>query len=126
MLTGVKAFFPQQFGDGKIMVEIACEPQVTCNYDQPSFKAYLARWMAATMQLVPFTFDTLQALLQTSAQGAAGQCSGGTNGETCGRSWYTNTWDGQKGVGEQMSALSVIQANLINKVSPPVTQASGG
>ena len=108
------------------MVEVACEPEGTCNLDQPSFKAYLARWMAATTQLVPYTYDTIQPLLKSSAQGAAGQCSGGTNGQTCGRTWYSTTWDQKSGVGEQMSALSVIQANLISKVAAPVTQDSGG
>ncbi len=119
-------FFPQQYGAGKIMVEVACEPEVTCNNDQPSFKAYLSRWMAATTQLAPFTYDTIQPLLKTSAQGAAGQCSGGDNGQTCGRTWYKSTWDRKFGVGEQMSALSIIQANLITKVAAPVTQNSGG
>ena len=125
-MTGMGIFFPQQYGGGQIMVEVACEPEVTCNYDQPSFKAYLSRWMAATTQLAPFTYDTLQPLLHSSAQGAAGQCSGGNNGQTCGRMWYQSTWDGKSGVGEQMSALSVIQANLISKVAPPVTQNVGG
>lgn len=119
-------FFPQQYGNGQIMVEVACEPEVTCDYDQPSFKAYLSRWMAAATQLAPFTYDTIQPLLNTSAQGAAGQCSGGNDGQTCGRMWYKSTWDGRSGVGEQMSALSVIQANLISKVAAPVTQNSGG
>ena len=108
------------------MVEVACEPQQSCNYDQPSFKAYLSRWMAATIQLAPFTESVLTQKLHDSAVGAAGQCSGGTDGVTCGRTWHTNTWDGKFGVGEQMSALSVIQANLISKVKPPVSQASGG
>ncbi len=108
------------------MQEIACEPQMTCNYDQPSFKAYLARWMAATTQIAPFTYDFIQPKLHASAQGAAAQCSGGTSGTTCGRMWYKSTWDGKMGVGEQMSAMSVIQANLISKVAPPVTASKGG
>lgn len=108
------------------MVEIACETQGTCNYDQPSFKAYLSRWMAATTQLASFTSDALLPKLKTSAQGAAGQCSGGSDGTTCGRAWYSNQWDSKKGVGEQMSAMSVIQANLITKVGPPVTANKGG
>ena len=108
------------------MQEIACEPQGTCDYDQPSFKAYLARWMAATTQIAPFTSTFINPKLHDSAQGAAGQCSGGTDGTTCGRTWNTKTWDGKYGVGEQMSALSVIQANLIAKVSTPVTSVSGG
>lgn len=108
------------------MVEIACEPQQTCNYDQPSFKAYLSRWLAATSQLAPFTYDYVKPKLRDSAIGAAGQCVGGTDGETCGRSWHSKTFDGKYGVGEEMSALSVIQSNLITKVKPPVTQSSGG
>ena len=108
------------------MVEIACEPQVTCNYDQPSFKAYLSRWMAATTQLVPYTYDTVFNKLSASAQGAAGQCSGGPNGNNCGRFWYQKQFDGKLGVGEEMSALSIIQNQLISKVDPPVTAKQGG
>ena len=108
------------------MQEIACEPQGTCNYDQPSFKAYLSRWMAATTQIAPFTVPIISPKLHDSAAGAAGQCSGGPDGKTCGRTWNSKTWDGHSGVGEQMSALSVIQANLISKVSAPVSAASGG
>ena len=125
MLNGSQVFFPAQFG-GNIMQEIACEPQVTCNYDQPSFKAYLSRWMAATTQLAPFTATFINQKLHDSAMGAAGQCVGGTDGVTCGRTWNSKTWDGKYGVGEEMSALSVIQGNLISKVQAPVTQASGG
>ena len=126
LLNGSMAFFPSQYGGGEIMVEVACEPQGTCDYDQPSFKAYLSRWMAATVQLAPFTANFILPKLNACAQGAAQQCSGGTDGVTCGRQWYSSTWDGKYGVGEQMSALSVIQANLITKVGPPVTQDSGG
>ncbi|KAG8531415.1 uncharacterized protein KY384_003044 [Bacidia gigantensis] len=125
LLNGTQAFFPTQYG-GNTMVEIACEPQQTCNYDQPSFKAYLSRWMAATTQLAPFTFDFIKDKLRDSANGAAGQCDGGTDGMTCGRTWHSTTWDGKYGVGEQMSALSVIQSNLISKVSGPVTSDNGG
>ena len=108
------------------MVEIACESQGTCNYDQPSFKAYLSRWMAATTQIAPFTSGFIMPKLQASANGAAKQCSGGSNGQTCGRQWYNPQWDTKMGVGEQMSALSIIQGNLISKVAAPVTANTGG
>lgn len=126
MLNGTQVFFPSEYGSGNVMVEIACEPQSTCNHDQPSFKAYLSRWMAATTQIAPFTSIFIIPKLQTSAKGAAAQCSGGSDGKTCGRHWYSSTWDGKQGVGEQMSALSIIQANLITKVPPPFTANSGG
>ena len=112
------------------MVEVACEtqgPQGTCNNDQPSFKAYLARWMAATIQLAPFTREFILPKLKASAVGAAGQCSGAPRGNTmCGRKWFQTQWDNNQGVGEQMSALSVIQANLIDKVPGPVSLEQGG
>jgi len=108
------------------MVEVACEPKENCDNDQPSFKAYLSRWMAATTQLAPFTTDLVMTKLRASAQGAAAQCSGGTDGVTCGRRWTQPNWDQKYGVGEQMSALSVIQANLISKVVAPVTNDTGG
>lgn len=125
LLDATDIFFPTQFG-GDIMVEVACEPQGTCNNDQPSFKAYLARWMAATAQIAPFTEPTIMKKLRESARGAAKQCSGGPQGRTCGRKWTDSVWDGRTGVGEEMSALSVIQANLIQKVPPPLTANTGG
>ena len=44
----------------------------------------------------------------------------------CGRRWYQSAWDGQFGVGEQMSAMSVFQNNLIGDAKPPVTLTKGG
>lgn len=125
MLKGVEQFFPPQYGKD-VMVEIACEPTQTCNHDQPSFKAYLSRWMAAATQIAPFTANIIMPKLQASAKGAAAQCVGGGDGNTCGRSWYSNKWDGKTGVGEEMSAMSVIQANLITKVAAPFTHNTGG
>jgi len=125
ILNGSEIFFPRDFG-GNIISEVACEPRQSCNNDQPSFKAYLSRWMAATTQLAPFTTDVVMTKLQASAKGAAAQCSGGTDGVTCGQRWYQAQWDGKYGVGEQMSALSVIQSNLISKVTSPVTNNTGG
>lgn len=53
--------------------------------------------------------------------------SGGTDGVTCGEHWYENaTWDGSYGVGQQMSALSVIQSNLIGTAADLVTNTTGG
>jgi len=122
LTNGSDIFFPTR----DIMDEVTCEPTQTCNVDQPSFKAYLSRWMAATVQIAPFTEAAIMRRLKASAIGAAGQCSGGANGRICGRRWAETTWDGKSGVGEQMSALSVIQATLIQKVKPPVTADTGG
>ncbi len=110
------------------MYEQACETVNTvgtCDTDQQSFKAYLSRWMAATAKLVPAYHDTIMAKLKTSAAAAASQCSGGTDGVTCGEHWY-EAYDGNYGLGQQMSALSVIQGLLIDDAPQLVTNTTGG
>jgi mannan endo-1,6-alpha-mannosidase len=57
---------------------------------------------------------------------AAQSCTGGNDGVTCGHKWWTEGWDGQYGVGEQMSALEVIQSNLIERVKGPLSSETGG
>lgn len=52
--------------------------------------------------------------LTASAKAAALQCSGRKNETTCGMKWtQEKKYDGKKGVGEQMSALQVIQGLLV-------------
>jgi mannan endo-1,6-alpha-mannosidase len=73
--------------------------------------------------------NKIMPLLQTSAMGAAGQCIGGPSGTACGRQWWRKDYDGNAGVGEQMSALSAIQYTLIKKAETaqvPVTATTGG
>lgn len=138
LMNGTNVFFVQSAGlnnppkpgppGGQIMAEVACEfpAAQTCNNDQPSFKAYLSRWMAMASIMAPFTSEVIMPRLQASALAAAAQCTGQPGGSACGRRWYQTVWDGFTGVGEQMSALSVIQSNLISKVEPPVTATKGG
>ncbi|EPE35901.1 Six-hairpin glycosidase [Glarea lozoyensis ATCC 20868] len=128
LLNATSAFFSST----KIMYEL-CEPAQTdhptgtCDTDQRSFKAYLSRWMAGTAKIAPFTHDTVMSYLRPSAEAAAAQCDGGTDGVTCGEHWTAgSTWDGLYGVGEQMSALSVIQSLLIDEAPALVTNMTGG
>lgn len=109
------------------MYELACETVDKCDTDQYSFKAYLSRWMAATTKMAPWTYDKIIDRLKTSATAAALQCSGGSNGRTCGVKWTNNgTYDGNSGIGQQMSALEVVQSTLIQQVSAPLTNTTGG
>lgn len=108
------------------MYERACEPVNTCEVDQRSFKGYLARWMAATTQMAPFTVDQIMPKLRASAKAAAETCTGGASNATCGLKWTARKWDGMDDVGVQMAALEVIQSTLIGTVDPPVTQDTGG
>ncbi|PWY95956.1 putative cell wall glycosyl hydrolase Dfg5 [Aspergillus sclerotioniger CBS 115572] len=114
------------FQDDNVMYERACEPVNTCEVDQRSFKGYLARWMAATTQMAPFTADQIMPKIRASAKAAAETCTGGESNVTCGLKWTERKWDGMDDVGVQMAALEVMQSTLIGMVEPPVTRDTGG
>ncbi|CAG8958539.1 hypothetical protein HYFRA_00009854 [Hymenoscyphus fraxineus] len=111
-----------------IAYEVACEPKLSCTTDMYSFKSYLTRWLASTIKVAPYTHDLIVAKLKPSAVAAAKQCVGGDNGRTCGLSWSSGKWDGTKGVGQEMAAMSAIFVNLIDLVpiGSPLTNATGG
>ncbi|KAF2465508.1 uncharacterized protein BDR25DRAFT_306638 [Lindgomyces ingoldianus] len=118
LLDHTATFFKPFDNATDIMFEQACETGQTgrkCNVDQQSFKAYLARFMAKTALLAPFTKDKITNYLRKSAVAAAKSCSGGKDGVSCGSKWYTGGWDGTAGVGQQLSALEVTQALLMIK-----------
>jgi hypothetical protein len=104
------------------MVEI-CEKTQLCNVDQWSFKAYLSRWLGLAAQLAPFTAAQIAPILQHNAKAAAKVCN---DLNQCGSRWTFDKFDGSTGVGQQMSALSVITANLFKQVKKPVTADTGG
>jgi mannan endo-1,6-alpha-mannosidase len=115
------------FFNNQVMIEVACENNGKCNFDQRSFKAYLARWMGYTALIAPFTRSMIDPLLQASAVAAAKQCIAGANQTSCGLRWVDNGKnDGSLGVGEQMAALEIVQALLYPTVSGPATQKAGG
>ncbi|KAI6782568.1 uncharacterized protein J7T54_003580 [Emericellopsis cladophorae] len=124
LLEGAQVFFRGPNED--IMEEVACESNDLCNVDQVSFKAYLARWMAATIQWYPESYDRLSPLLRASAVAAAGQCTGGANGRMCGSKWSTLENDGTEGIGQQMSAMEVTLSCMITKRDPILTSNTGG
>ncbi|KKA26139.1 hypothetical protein TD95_004884 [Thielaviopsis punctulata] len=119
------------FKDGA-MYEPACEPQGTCNNDQRSFKTYLIGWMAKTAQLVESTRETVSSLLLTTGQAAVKTCTGeptawkGLANTACGQKWYTGSYDGLNGVGEEMSALAAVMYNLYPDAHFPYSAKIGG
>jgi len=122
LATAISSFFTSS----GIIWEPACENLKTCNTDQLSFKGYLAEYMAYTTQMAPYTAGTIFPLLATSAAAAAQACAGGASGQMCGMQWTLPGWDGLTGVGEQLSALNVINSNLIKLAPPPYTTQTGG
>ncbi|KAI5960657.1 DCW1 [Candida pseudojiufengensis] len=123
LLDSAQVFFKNMsdygYPESSVMYEAACQPSYTCNNDQRSFKAYFSRFLGLTSVLVPDTYPRIHKWLVDSSNAAAGSCSGGSDGVTCGLSWtnWTVGWDTYYGLGEQMSALECIQ-NLV--VKPPL------
>ncbi|PYH88465.1 mannan endo-1,6-alpha-mannosidase [Aspergillus ellipticus CBS 707.79] len=126
LLRAQSSFLSTEEASKDVLYEAACEPISSCETDQFSFKAYLVRWMADTAKLAPFTFDTIMTRLRATAKAAAAQCVGGETGTYCGMQWTTGTYDGTTGVGQQMAALEVVQANLLEAVAGPLTHDTGG
>lgn len=126
------------FNADNIMRESACDPAPsttqapTCNLDQRSFKAYLARFMAYTYQMAPFTQEWIIPRLQASAKAGAATCTGGADGITCGLAWVQSTYDGSVfgvtagGLGEHLAVMEVLQSNLIVTAGAPLTATTGG
>lgn len=119
---------PQFFGPfpnaTNVMYESACELGNTCNNDQYSFKAYLARWMGKAAVLAPYVADFVNDLLGVSALAATASCANSAGAVTCGTQWYTGSYDGQTGLGQQLSALECVQALLANRTTPPTYNIS--
>lgn len=122
-VKGVTVFFNSTTD---VMYEAACQNAGTCNNDQRCFRAYLARFMSLTAVLAPDTYDDIMTYLTASAKAAAQSCSGGSDGHTCGMNWFVDGWDGKYGLGEQMSALEVIQNLLASERAAPYTAKNGG
>ncbi|KAI1304566.1 mannan endo-1,6-alpha-mannosidase DCW1-like protein [Xylaria venustula] len=120
LLQASRSYFSPFPNATNIMYEHACELYDTCNTDMKSFKGYLSRFMAATTQMMPSTHREVQELLGASAVGAAKACSGEDNGTVCGQKWYVGGYDGNPGLGQQMTALETVQALLAFEAQPPL------
>lgn len=107
----VKTFASDSAG---VLEETACAAEKDCNSDQTNFLAILSRALANAEALAPSLQYSigLSDFIDKSANGAAGQCSGGKNGTTCGMNWSTAKWDGTQGLGQDLSALEIILATL--------------
>ncbi|KAH6892304.1 glycoside hydrolase [Thelonectria olida] len=120
------------FVKSNVMYEHFCEQTEQCNQDQQSFKGYLSRWLAATTQMAPYTYETIYPLILASGKAAATVCTGtdadykGHAGTACGFSWLETSYDGKVGVGAQMNAMSVIMYTLVDQATTPYTTTTGG
>jgi mannan endo-1,6-alpha-mannosidase len=103
-----------------VVQEPSCISQ--CTLPQRAYKALLIRWLARTALDAPFVTTQIQTLLVNSANAVIGGCSSGSN-STC-------VINGQRGLGEQLTALDSAIALLIampaGSGSPSGTASSGG
>ncbi len=114
------------FFKDNIMYEVTCQNAKTCNNDERCFKAIFSRFLGLTSTMAPTTNSTIYEYLSTSAAAAAKTCNGGSDGHTCGMNWQNTTWDGYYGLGEEMSALEVIQNVLSGMYHAPYSASTGG
>jgi len=79
-----------------------------------------------TIQVAPYTSESIKPILTTSAQAAAKACS--DNGSDCAFVWNGQSTSGgsTSGVGQQLDALSYIQGLLVGQAVSPVTVKTGG
>ncbi|KAL5336313.1 glycoside hydrolase [Aspergillus crustosus] len=92
--TTIRTFFPAH-SNNTIMSEIWCEKTMTCDSNQQLFNGFLSSWLTFLTTLAPYTADSIVPRIQLSAIAAAGQCSGGETGTSCGTSWHQqDDWDG--------------------------------
>ncbi|KAI1119436.1 mannan endo-1,6-alpha-mannosidase DCW1-like protein [Nemania sp. NC0429] len=120
LLKASRSYFGPFPNATDVMYERVCESTSTCNTDMKSFKGYLSRFMAATAQLMPSALHDVKKMLSASAIAAGKACSGGDNDTVCGEKWYVGGYDGNPGLGQQMTALETIQALLAFDAQPPL------
>lgn len=115
------------FTKDDVLTEIACMPGGTCNVDQIAFRAILARGLAPFKSLVDSGRDAyinISKILTASAKAAGAQCTGGSNGTSCGSDWTASHYDGSTGLSEDLSALNIMLANLPQKFSGSSSNSS--
>ena len=107
LLSNIQATFFSK----NIMIETACEGADTCDTDNKFYKGILARDMARTMVVAPFTESTILPLLQSTGEAAAASGCADPNG-TCGFVWTGSTNNGTD-LGSDYSALEAVLGNLV-------------
>ncbi|KAI0976700.1 family 76 glycoside hydrolase [Xylaria arbuscula] len=112
------------FVDG-VAYEPSCEAG-SCNSDMQSYRGYMHRWMANSVQLAPHLSSKVMPILKTSAAAGVKQCTGGSNGRMCGFHWTTGQYDGLQSASLQMNVLGALSALLMPDTTVSLTNTTGG
>jgi mannan endo-1,6-alpha-mannosidase len=107
-------FFP-----GGVADEVACEPKETCTIDMMAMKGITGHWLVDTIQMAPYTSDSITSLLRSSAEAGAKAC----DSTGCSVSWGETAVGGANfgGVGGQIDALSYVQGLLVKQATVAAT-----
>lgn len=112
-----------------IAKEVVCDDGARCTLDMKFMKGILAQQLVDTIQVAPYTADSILPKLTTSAQAAA---------KVCDSTGCPLLWDGTltgktpstllygTGMGETFSVLSYVQGLLVGKAKTPVTEKTAG
>lgn len=116
-------------------MEVACENNSKCDYDQRAFKAIATRSFARAALAAPIIADPIHAMINASAKAAAESCEGSSDSVAsvaCKLAWSSSSKNTLKqksaddgNLGEVLNALSAIQAllwpsvNLTNSAIEP-------
>ncbi|GLA63034.1 hypothetical protein AtubIFM54640_004171 [Aspergillus tubingensis] len=90
-----------------------------------ALKGLLASCLAVVTHLLPDTVDTIEPLLRNTAEAAAKQCSGMSNGTVCGSDWTKSTYDKDPNFFGSMSAVNAFTANLLMSRSSNSSSTTG-
>lgn len=115
-----------QFFQNSIAYESACQPSGKCNNDQRCFKGIFLQLLGQAARLVPALESDIMTAINATAAAAAGSCSGGYDGHTCGLNWLDSSYDNMYGLGEQISALSAMSVTQVLSKNKPYTANNGG
>lgn len=99
------------FFKNDVLIEFACETINTCGPGQKPLKSILARALADAIQFAPYTKQTIDPKIQSSAAAAAKACTGDASSTICGFQW-TKPFDNDTGLAQEINALQIILANL--------------
>ncbi|KAL4734771.1 glycoside hydrolase [Aspergillus similis] len=106
------------------MSEVWCEQTMSCDRNKDMFKGFLASWLTFTATIAPYTASDIIPKIHRSAIKAARQYLGG---QSCGRRWNQDDWDGSATMESDMSALSVFSSSMVafKDGAQPLTHATG-
>ena len=105
------------WSENSVLYEPACMTlgatgRLTCTNDQRCFRAVFTQLIGNTMHMLPGAKNLMWSKMSTTAQAASFSCDGGYDGHTCGLNWTHSGYDGNSGLGEQISALGAFNAIL--------------